>query len=463
MIERCFRYKNSHLYRSLEALRFLNISVPGAVQVGEPVWLKCDFDLEGDDLYSVKWYKNHVEFYRYQPRDTPPGQTYRLAGTSVDTSNRLYEVYKPILNSRHTFILLQQGQQQSEINYTRFPSFNNKEGVFDARALKRFDNHGGVHIDTIDAKIWWCPCTKIPGGPDLSLSTWLKEGNSFSLIVSLLFPALPSNGPDIIGLQPRYQVGDEVNITCSFGPSKPAAKVNWYINGEVAQTHQVTHLPPRKTTEGLQWIEMRLIFNMAGKYIRKGGLRLQCLAEVFLTYARSQNELVIGERLSGPGPQNAPNVIPSRRRPRVSGSSSRYDVGDLVDINCTSAKETTPPILRWFINDREVPRLHLVDYGSIRSQSSSLVSSVLGLRFHVQQHHLRQGELRLRCESTLAREILRRREEVIFEGRLETAELQVAQIANSVAANSAMLASSVTTLLLLLLTLHPVHQMFSNT
>ncbi|GBL83382.1 hypothetical protein AVEN_110691-1 [Araneus ventricosus] len=66
------------------ALRFLNISVPGAVPVGEPVWLKCDFDLEGDDLYSVKWYKNHVEFYRYQPRDRPPGQTYRLAGTFVD-------------------------------------------------------------------------------------------------------------------------------------------------------------------------------------------------------------------------------------------------------------------------------------------------------------------------------------------------------------------------------------------
>lgn len=45
--------------------------------------------------------------------------------------------------------------------------------------------------------------------------------------------ALPSDGPDIIGLQPRYLVGDEVNITCSFGPSKPEAKVNWYINGEV--------------------------------------------------------------------------------------------------------------------------------------------------------------------------------------------------------------------------------------
>ncbi|GFY38150.1 uncharacterized protein TNIN_235311 [Trichonephila inaurata madagascariensis] len=106
-----------------------------------------------------------------------------------------------------------------------------------------------------------------------------------------------------------------------------------------------------------------------------------------------------------------------------------------------------------------VPRLHLVDYGSIRSQSSALVSSVLGLRFHVQQHHLRQGELRLRCESTLAREILRRREEVIFEGRHETAELQVAQVANSVSANSMKCDCSISILLTLLLLLHPVYRM----
>ncbi|GBN97566.1 hypothetical protein AVEN_62924-1 [Araneus ventricosus] len=89
-------------------------------------------------------------------------------------------------------------------------------------------------------------------------------------------------------------------------------------------------------------------------------------------------------------------------------------------------------VVRSLHSSHQVPRIHLVDYGTIRSQSSSLVSTVLGLRFHVQQHHLRQGELRLRCESTLAREILRRREEVIFEGRHETADLQVAQIAKSV-------------------------------
>ncbi|CAL1265151.1 unnamed protein product, partial [Larinioides sclopetarius] len=381
------------------ALRFLNISVPGAVPVGEPVWLKCDFDLEGDDLYSVKWYKNHVEFYRYQPRDRPPGQTYRLAGTFVDLDRS---------NSSHVLLT------STDLN---------SEGLY------------GCEVS----------------GEAPSFSTAKSEDE-------MRVYALPSSGPDIIGLQPRYQISDEVNITCSFGPSKPAAKVSWYINGELAQAHHVTHLPPRKTKEGLQWIELRLVFIMDTKYIRKGGLRLQCLAEVFLTYARSHHELVIGERLSGPGPQNAPNVIPSRRRPRVSGSSSRYDVGDLVDINCTSAKESTPPILRWFINDREVPRIHLVDYGTIRSQSSTLVSTVLGLRFHVQQHHLRQGELRLRCESTLAREILRRREEVIFEGRHETADLQVAQIAKSVSSDCMKCTSSICMLFSLLLILQSLYR-----
>lgn len=67
----------------------------------------------------------------------------------------------------------------------------------------------------------------------LNICTWLLV----LIIVIFLLVDLPPHGPDILGLQPRYQVGDEVNITCSFGPSKPAAKVNWYINGEVVRIY----------------------------------------------------------------------------------------------------------------------------------------------------------------------------------------------------------------------------------
>ena len=33
-------------------------------KVGEHVHLECDFEEGGDQLYSVKWYKDNMEFYR---------------------------------------------------------------------------------------------------------------------------------------------------------------------------------------------------------------------------------------------------------------------------------------------------------------------------------------------------------------------------------------------------------------
>ena len=34
------------------------------LQVGERVRLVCNFSLGTDQLYSVKWYKDNMEFYR---------------------------------------------------------------------------------------------------------------------------------------------------------------------------------------------------------------------------------------------------------------------------------------------------------------------------------------------------------------------------------------------------------------
>ena len=45
---------------------------------------------------------------------------------------------------------------------------------------------------------------------------------------------LPDDGPEIRGGQPRYNIGDSVNVTCISRNSLPAAKLSWYINGEKA-------------------------------------------------------------------------------------------------------------------------------------------------------------------------------------------------------------------------------------
>lgn len=50
-------------------------------------YLYYDNDEEQEEtLYSVKWYKDEEEFYRYVPRATPPQNSYNFDGIKVDVS-----------------------------------------------------------------------------------------------------------------------------------------------------------------------------------------------------------------------------------------------------------------------------------------------------------------------------------------------------------------------------------------
>ncbi|UYV77249.1 hypothetical protein LAZ67_15000229 [Cordylochernes scorpioides] len=76
-------------------VKFLRLAVPGALKKGEPADLTCEYDLEGETLYSVKWYKNNVEILRYIPSDapaSPPLQVFDLVGVhiNIQKSNESY-------------------------------------------------------------------------------------------------------------------------------------------------------------------------------------------------------------------------------------------------------------------------------------------------------------------------------------------------------------------------------------
>lgn len=65
------------------AIELSRIQLPTLVQLGSPVQLACDFRLESSEsLYSVKWYKNSMEFFRY----IAPGSGVNLA-TQHQTSS----------------------------------------------------------------------------------------------------------------------------------------------------------------------------------------------------------------------------------------------------------------------------------------------------------------------------------------------------------------------------------------
>ncbi|XP_076305186.1 uncharacterized protein LOC143222476 [Tachypleus tridentatus] len=72
------------LIKATEGLRILSLDVPRSARFGEKARLTCNYDLERDNLYSVKWYKDDLEFFRYVPKDTPQRQFFPLDGVKID-------------------------------------------------------------------------------------------------------------------------------------------------------------------------------------------------------------------------------------------------------------------------------------------------------------------------------------------------------------------------------------------
>ncbi|XP_049521451.1 Down syndrome cell adhesion molecule-like protein 1 homolog [Dermacentor silvarum] len=65
------------------ALKIVELRVPSKVAAGTTVTLDCLFDLEGDALYTVKWFKNAEEFYHFMPISVPPRKLFPVAGISA--------------------------------------------------------------------------------------------------------------------------------------------------------------------------------------------------------------------------------------------------------------------------------------------------------------------------------------------------------------------------------------------
>ena len=73
----------------VSSIRLTRTHLPAHAILGEDVVLECLYDMEGDALYSVKWYRNGKEFYRHIPSDSPPTAVFNQPGLVVDVSTDL--------------------------------------------------------------------------------------------------------------------------------------------------------------------------------------------------------------------------------------------------------------------------------------------------------------------------------------------------------------------------------------
>ncbi|KAG8280208.1 hypothetical protein J6590_086719 [Homalodisca vitripennis] len=68
-------------------LRDVTLRMPVAVPTGSTASLLCLYDLEGDQLYTVKWYKGRQEFFRYVLKELPHTRVFALPGINVDAGS----------------------------------------------------------------------------------------------------------------------------------------------------------------------------------------------------------------------------------------------------------------------------------------------------------------------------------------------------------------------------------------
>lgn len=65
----------------------VEIKMPREAEEGTTIELRCEWRLlGGTGLYSVKWYKDEHEFFRYVPDNDPKIQTFPQLGIHLDVS-----------------------------------------------------------------------------------------------------------------------------------------------------------------------------------------------------------------------------------------------------------------------------------------------------------------------------------------------------------------------------------------
>ncbi|CAB4060472.1 unnamed protein product [Lepeophtheirus salmonis] len=174
------------LFQGIYSLSNLSVRIPEHIQKGQTADLTCSYNLGGDTLYSVKWYKGRHEFFRYMPHEYPAVKIFPVKGMKINmtASDQTRVVIEDVqINFSGTYLC--------EVTVT--PSYY---------ALMQFAN-----MTVID---------------------------------------FPREGPTIESPRKQYQVGETAHLTCTAHQSSPPTSLAWYINGEPASEVYLRRFPTRE-------------------------------------------------------------------------------------------------------------------------------------------------------------------------------------------------------------------------
>lgn len=205
------------------------LQIPQHVVLNETVRMQCNFNLDKEVLYSVKWYKDGHEFYRYLPRDVPSVQTFRVAGVNVNVGGSSVDARREIavtIWKRGSVFQIQNSTERAvvlnNVNLTSSGRYRCEVSA-EAPAFQTVSDHADMTV---------------VGERFINVSTFIDDFDSMNKKPYISFSVLPDEGPRITGGRSRYKVGEVVRMNCTSAPSKPAALLTWFINGDPVSNRQ---------------------------------------------------------------------------------------------------------------------------------------------------------------------------------------------------------------------------------
>ncbi|XP_066993867.2 uncharacterized protein [Anabrus simplex] len=210
-------------------LRLMEVRVPTLVDVRDSnATLECRFELgAGQGLYSVKWYKDDLEFFRYMPDNRPPEWSFPVSGVTLQGNS----------------------SNEDSVRVTLTQLSFNSSGTY------------GCEVST-EAPIF---------------ETLLQKQN-------MTVMALPRSEPTIYGVHPSYSIGERVSAICTADKSYPAPAVTWYINGIKAERWLLDIDPPHDEVDAQGFVTRSLPLHFIAErrfFERPGGaMELRCTATV---------------------------------------------------------------------------------------------------------------------------------------------------------------------------------------
>nr|XP_042910995.1 endothelial cell-selective adhesion molecule [Parasteatoda tepidariorum] len=214
-------------------LKITRFEVPSLVVPGDSVILTCFYDLGKEKLYSVKWYKDKVEFFRFFPSLSPQYMSFPAPGLDVDLSKS-----SPNTVYLRNLTLKSEGQYTCQVSADE-PYFGCVQ----------------VHRNVI---------VYIP----------------------------PESSPKIYGEVSEF--GDNLTLLCSSAKSKPAANLSWYVNdvlidsGTLRDSQEVV-----RHSDQLESSSSVINIPFSSRHLPSGEIRLICAASIADVVTSVSQELVI--------------------------------------------------------------------------------------------------------------------------------------------------------------------------